>query len=714
MYPNLCPDTAMQCNWTLITLVVIFLIVNVSGFRITFNPNEKLTELSSRIDKSFFNLLKFSFKHEAFWPILIALRQAHYYNFSHTFAVSLGILQCNRILEIIGKENFPVKEIFDAELLNHEGLGLCFSHFPVEFFRDRLQIYPIESGRYKASYWGLEKTFKFLKLSLDQTKLTTNWYSWVIDSQVFMKDPNDEAPVIPRDSWEWIWKILCFYSVNMLPEHVNYGLIEAISSECDSELNHFYRNHQNINLKLSGILNWSNIIFNEEEVDFSRNQIMKIVTMSIFAIVYQNGHINQIRSRSFLLNHLTLITNGRRKFPLRKELKKFIKNILALPEKREHAKSMQSYLILFAEHLKGFALGPWLLNIILIWNYFNEQSYSSINEFIRPFTKIFFAPESRATAPDVCLLLKSTNSFLGGGDDFISNWIIEEHFSKRLSLAKAVFKDCPAEIPKQKRRNSKFFPLSFRIEDLYMNSRFVPKFSPMPMSIVVQKPAEQVCLSIFKEVNARLDFTVVIPMNTKIMTNRMVFEGNLPGILNLFFQNLMFSTRWFVSDFYELRPVLRPTLIFPPQLMEYLGILLGQAIVSNVKVPFLLDRRYFSLPDAFDTLNEPLLPISALIHEIYPDIANEATSKDLQIHRIIASLNHSSAYVLDKLSKHFRFNGNVELGPASTETIEEISNSLYDLNRIVLMGAERLRSGLNLAVPADSFKSRELHKIIFK
>ena len=107
----------------------------------------------------------------------------------------------------------------------------------------------------------------------------------------------------------------------MLPEHINYELIEAISNECDSELTNFYRNHQNINLKLSGILNWSKLIFNEEEVDFSRNQIMKIVTMSIFAIVYRNGHINQIRSRAFLLNYLTLITNGRRKFPLRKELK---------------------------------------------------------------------------------------------------------------------------------------------------------------------------------------------------------------------------------------------------------------------------------------------------------------------------------------------------------------------------------------------------------
>ena len=33
---------------------------------------------------------------------------------------------------------------------------------------------------------------------------------------------------------------------------------------------------------------------------------------------------------------------------------------------------MQSHLLLFAEHLKGFALGPWLLNVILIWNYFQH------------------------------------------------------------------------------------------------------------------------------------------------------------------------------------------------------------------------------------------------------------------------------------------------------------------------------------------------------
>ena len=63
--------------------------------------------------------------------------------------------------------------------------------------------------------------------------MTTNWYSWVIDSQVFMKAPNDEAPVIPRDFGNGYGKFYVIIQFNMLPEHVNYDLIEAISNECD-------------------------------------------------------------------------------------------------------------------------------------------------------------------------------------------------------------------------------------------------------------------------------------------------------------------------------------------------------------------------------------------------------------------------------------------------------------------------------------------------
>ena len=192
-------------TWTLITLIsTVILTVNISGFKITFNPTDTLTDLSSFLDKNLLNLIKYSFKHEAFWPILIAFRQAKYYNFPLTFAGVLGFMECSKLLEIIQNEEFPVKEIFNVEILNYERLSSCLSGLPIEFFKDRLQIYPIESKDFKMSDWGLEKSFEFLKLSFHNPKLTTNWYSWTCDKHAFSPSNQNQSnePILPRDTRE--------------------------------------------------------------------------------------------------------------------------------------------------------------------------------------------------------------------------------------------------------------------------------------------------------------------------------------------------------------------------------------------------------------------------------------------------------------------------------------------------------------------------------
>ena len=712
---------------TLITTFAFILtgfIVQISGFLINFNPTDKLIELSSIPNLNLLKLIKISLRHVQLWPILIAFRQARFYNFMPVFAGALTQMRCSEVLEIIENENFPVRDLFNVDVLNYEGLGGCFSRLPIEFFQNRLQINPTECENFQMSYWGIEKSFQFFKLAFDNPKLTTNWYSWANDEQAFNAPYDTEDPTglqfFPSYTWPWIWKLVSSCTINTVPDHINLQLIDIISHGYEESANRFYRNDPSVQSRLSVMLNWSNIAFFEEEILFSHDQIMKIITISLISIIYALGNDVNIRARDFLNNSLAVFRSGKRKFPLRTELKKFIRNVLATSQDREPVNIIQDQLLSFAVHLKGIASCPFFLNLILLWSYFNQYHYSTILEFVDPFTKIFFSSATKATAPDTCLLLKLSNSFLSGteDDEYITKWIIKTHFVKRSALAKEVFKECPNVIPKFSRVVSKIFPLSFRLEDLFMKSRFVFRLIPVSLGISFKEPSERICLSVFKKTDYRLDFSVPIPMNLRIMSGRSVYDGNLPGMLNLFFHNLMFCSSWFRVDLNDRRrdsrPILLPNLTFPPHFMESLGVLLAQAVVSNVRIPFLLDERYFNIPDAFDSLHERRQqPISALIEEIYPEILAGEYSFDIQLYRIIATLDFTTKNVIEILQRSFLMRGNFDLEPISVEP-NDILNTVYNLNRIVMMGADRLRSGLNVVIPGDSFKSKDLYKIIFK
>lgn len=697
----------------MVVIALLSLILTViSGFRITFNPTDKLIELSSIPDATLSNLIAYSFRNEPFWPILSAFKQARLYNFTPVFSSVLGFFQCSEIFDVILREEFPVKKVFDADTLNFDiGLIECFSRLPVEFFRDRLQINPMESKDFKTGHWGFGKSFEFLKMAFINPDMAINWYVWSSSTKFIPSGGFGGLTRFPNSSWSWIWKTISFVSIHSLPESLNLNLIKIISHRYDIEAEYFYRNDRNIPIRFSGILRWSNLQFDEEEIDFSRYQIMKIITISVFAFSYPAGNEVHQRSRAFLMNSLAVFKNGKRKFPLRKELKMFIRNVIAFnDQERDEIASIQLLLISFAKHLKGIALGPWLLNIIFIWTHFNDGNRSSIKDFLGPFTDVFFAPETFIMPSDICLLLEVLNSFLLS-DSHIAQLIIK---TQRLSQAKAVYKECPSEIPKLLQRDSKIFPLSFRIERLFIESRFISELTSFPLNILLKAaPPEQVCLSIFHVVNSRLDYLEVLPMNSKIITSKLFHYGNLRGMLELFFQSLMHSASWFEADLGDWRPVLRPSLTFPPHLMECIGVLLAQAVVSNVEVPFLLDKKYFFLSNAFDLLQEPRHPISSRLQEAYPEILEGKYTKCRKVHRILSTLHFTSTRILEKLQNRLTDRGIVDLEPIDSEP-SDISNSAYDLNRIVLMGAERLRFGMNLVILADSLKPKHLYKLIFK
>ena len=671
--------------------------------RIKFDPSEKLTELSSKTDTTFQNLLKKTFLDRDYWQILTGFSQARYYNFALVFIAMLEGMECDLVLEIIQSEGFPVGEIITADILANPRISACFAYLPDSFFIDKLKVTPMQSSHYRVTDWKPNQHSLFMKLSYENYNIKTNWYSWCFD------------PKLSLDYIESLttWKIINFNCIKEVPEILSINFLEILSPT--QQLIAF--NHQidrTTRSRISSLMN--SIVYaapSDEEIEIARNQIMRVMTISTYLIIYPQNCDLYNRAKFSLNSYLNNLKTNRRKFPLKQELKQFIRNLFSSPSERDTFAQICSLLLSFLDFCKGYARGSWILNIFLLWNHFRGDSYLMLNQFLDEFITTFLSPESFTTVSEICLFLRLVNFWISGPlDDYFT---IERIFSKffliKISLAREVLKECPAEIPKSKQKNSSAFPLNFRLEQVFKQSRFIENFSAHPVAVCMKKPPERICFSVFNLINRGSETyeTPILPLNIKLSIRNGSLELNLTRLLQVFFQNLIFTSHWF-DHFHrpKNRLILTPSLTFPPQLMEFIGFMLGKAVILNLKVPFIIDKRYFELRDAFDRTGEPPRNIVAIMREIYPNMWDFTTS--LQVHRIIESLDFSAARILELLTQP----GYI-LGPISSREPELTVNDPYNMYRIILMGSERLRIGLNQALPsAYLLKPQELYNLISK
>lgn len=685
-------------------MLILFFCSLVSGLRIIFDPSHKLTQLSSEIDSSFSKLMKISFLDSDYWPILAGFSQARYYNFTQVLIATMEKIECDIVLDIIQANNFPLKQVFSSELLAGSGLSLCLNFLPDTFFNNSLQISPMGSSGYKATFWDPNRHNLFMKMAYERPRVNDNWYSWCFDPDISMD-------YIDWQSRTWAWKFINFNCIRAAPEEFSSGLLEILRPI--DELILFNHPDKSILSRISGLVNSIAHGFSSNaEAIFATNQIMRIVTISTYLIIFPNNHVLKNRAAFLLARHLDNLEINRRKFLLRQELKIFIKNVLAPKEERDTLSQICTLLLTFMNFCSGSARSTWQLNIFLIWNYFRGTNYFGLNQFLDEFLTYFLAPESHPTAPDVCLFLRIVNSNISGpfDDNSTVERICSKFLFKKVSLSREIMKECPSEIPKNKRTVDSVFPLYFRLELLFKKTRFIDKFSANTIEFSFKNPPERSCLSLFARINYAFDASEgsILPINTKVLVRRGQFEGNLPEMLEIFFHNLM-HTRWF-DVFHSSRstkPILLPNFTLPPHFMEFIGFLLGKAVISNVDVPFLIDERYFELKDVFERLEESSQTVTSEIQEMYPNISANYRSS-LQVYRIIASLDLTASKVIQSITNSYT------LGPMTAQEPKFVANIPYNIYRIVLMGSERLRMGLNRALPAELLTTSQLYELIFQ
>lgn len=690
----------------------LFLLISskVTGLRIKFDPSIKLTNLSSFPDLNLFNLTVKSLANDQFWPLLCGFMEARYYK-APTLKKVLENSDCRMINELFQREGFPLRQLITPDLLDSKHIATCLSNLPLDFFL-KTRINPMESQRYAPSEWRSDQNYHFLTSSFNRPNLRTNWHNWCHDPNLTVLDTFGPS----LTDWTlWIWKTTSFYCINALQEPISMRLINIISPEDD--LIEFYESRQTMRTRLTKLFSkraGANST-TEEAIHFSIRQIMKVITLSTCILARPSSQEVVSRAKFVLNNYLSILKRNKRRFPFRHELKRLLHNLLlASPRERDAISIIQAHLLAMTEFCRGQVIGPWLLNVFLIWNYFcGADTLITTEQFIDPFLNVFFAKESMATASDTCLLLRFVNSILSGpyDDYFITEHIIASQFTRRLSLAREVFLECPSEIPRDKIIDSSIFPIELRLESLLKRSRFVDKITNYPIRLSLKRPPERLCLSVIHEITALLDHKkpdnfVFFPLNSKVITSGAIFRGNLPGLLTLFLKSLLLCEKWFHIKMGGLKPTILPTLSFPPHFMETIGFLLAQAVVSNVKIPFYIDFTYFNLMDTLTSQTEPSMTITTLLQKLYPNLLAEYSS-NIQTYRIIRSLSYTTTRMLSLIDPNYNIFGNDGFEP------DFIVNSSYDMYRIILMGSERLKMGLSAALPCYFLDSPQLYKLIF-
>lgn len=689
------------------------------------NLSNKLTNLSvaSIPNSNILSLTQEILKNEPLWPFLIAFSKAKCFNDNSVLIRFFDKLSCDTLFSLIFEQNFPMKQIMTSELIASS--SNCLACLTTKFYENYQQIIenPLESIIYLPSLWNPSQHTKFLEIGYDFQTFKTNWYSWCRDPNLTVNYFIENRPIWTKK----LWKTISFYCLNDLAENLNEELLKILSP--DEELLQF---NINDNMIRSRALTFFNHIVHQhhepsiEEIDFAVNQIMRVITMLTY-LVTNNVSLLRFEVLEVLDGYLRKLKANHRKFPKRKKLKKLLHYLLTTNQNIKLFLridiNLSETLIELMEFCRGHARGPWLLNVIIIWDHFRDKETSPpIKGYVNRFLDSFFAVEysSSITAVDACLFIRLIKSLTSRHDENFDD-IIDQHLLNRPDLISQLFKNCLNVISKSQLIDFKLFTVNSRVEHLLKITRSVDDFNPAPFYITFGR-AENIFTSIarkycqkLKDKETRPD--ILLPLNVQFTANNFKYEGNITELFKIFFKSLLDLDTWFSvrnprsNDDNALhdKPILIPSLLLPPQLMEPIGFFIGRAVSANVEIPFIIEENYFELWDTYKYVYD-YDPNSEVLNELYPQTHTYTTNLQVYLSIKYANLALSEIFIKMHPKNEIFFFDNAEM----EIDVNCINNSDSDMKTLILMGLERFWVGLNLAIPTDLLDNKNLYNLIFK
>jgi len=579
----------------------------------------------------------------------------------------------------------------------------CIISISSYFYKHNLLDNPFNSPKYLPSQWHEYQHVYLISLALNQRSLKTNWHQWCAD-------PNLSSDYLTEGEEHWpmrLWKSVSYFCIRSLSDEMsgimfNYFNpipdLASYSSEISSarsRVSHFFKR----------ILPSSAPTI--EEIQFSSEQILKIFSVLLYRINYAPNSTLSVLSGGLLQDYLlSLKYNHRRLFPMRRELKNFIREFLSF---RYNLQTTDGYnrictlLVKLMQFCADFeARGTWLLNVFVIWVYVRGDNDTLQDQFLQDFFKIFFSSRAHVTGPDVCALLNFVRETISDPSDYrlLIEVVSLRYLVDRPDLSTEILRSCPQEFPRKLITNSRVFPLKPRLETLLKGSRVVEALAP---SLIVRR----------KRHDERSLYSTLVALNTRfedsdskyVCLNSCIIVYNDRGMirefLNGLYNKLLMYSGWFSesSQLNDNRSLLLPLPFLPPQLMDAIGYLLGMSAVTNVPIPFVLDKDYFEMISAPN-------PSSPVLDVIYPYLLNFAS--DRSVFRAIACKDQPALLLLKGMC--FRTLKLYEL----IDEPEHVVNSLSQMKELITQGMKNLKIGINRALPGvDTITTSQLHYLIF-
>lgn len=665
----------------IVLLCVSFLLLNhqTNPLKISFSPSETLTKFSlySEDLKMVPFLLKM-FRDKEFWPVLAELSQARYYNFEEILSEFMSrYISCLELLNILSDPEFPVKKLLSGTVLVKN--SWCLSNLTSEVIQ-RAQN-PLDNVNFDASKWIFEHNSIFVR-SLDPPPLKHKWTNVCGDWDLFDRflEAEDEIADLILDSVS----LGCFKKLSV-------SSTLKLLDKLDEQLRNLCTNTNVTKPRSIWPFSYFSTTKPEECVLTCTNFIVVKRVITILSLTMRNVYSTEIDIRGRRILRYFLDCSDRR-------LKNLIDSFLNTSIYNNNRKNKIVYLLFEILEMycnEHFSNGTWLLNLLVVYKYFAGTGPEIYSPFFDRFLEVFFdASMTNLMTSNVASLLK----FLPSQADVIYQAL----FERRPDLIEPFIEDynIPADL------KMTHVPVEILLSRAFKSCR---KIDLTQYKFIIIDNNERDWISLIRSVSLKLisrtNRSKLLPLNFQVNINLSTFSVH--HLLNLFFSSILESIT--TSDWWKLtgqssdnRPIIIPSLLLPPQVMEAVGHFLASALNANMRIPFIIDWNYFSFTHKKN------------LRKLYPKLAEEFMASP-QISRII-KLDETvtlKEIFYSSFPNSFWLSGFHECSGRDCEQCD-VNYSEIDLKKLVIASSSLLRSSIIDALKMDSINHKVIHSLLFK
>lgn len=635
-------------------------------------------------------------ENEEFWPLLLKFNQARYFDFSSVLntVISTFKYDCTKILKILSHPNFPLKGTISSNVLVES--VICCSKLSDETLL-RAQN-PLEAIKFNRNFWSYDQFISFIKAGYHQgTPNNINWNHVCLSTEGFNLNPDAEL--------HFLNNIIGYECTRKLASSHVQLILSKMCDEIETS-EHFPRKIR----KLPSIVSRTLSSPDQDEISFSLNQVIKIVSIMSITISHKDNHEIMEQTRLFLFRYLIKLKDYNR-FPMGKKLVLIANAFLINDKSFLDSLEISNVMIKVLEFLKRNAIvpprAPWLINVLVLWHNLIGDRRNGKDIFLTQFLEIYFNPESRATSHDIHSIIK----FIGRNVQILNQHypqvssIMKNHFPSRPDLAKQYYFDYFKHMPDHLRSDDHIFPLEMRLSYIFKQIRRIDNFHMMRLHIFNPFKYED-CkdwIKILNRLSLFLDSNISnIPINSSVFYNDSTLK-KFSDIFEKFFNSFLESEWWQVNNCLEgsRPPIVRPSLLLPPQILEVFGFILGNSLRVGYKIPFSIDFWYFNLfEEGIKYSNHPFL-----LDQFYPERFQYRSLK--QIPRIMNLIHGSVHSVLSSCCPAGYWLKQQEGEPSV------IYNTDPMFIEILMKGSQYFRKGLGQVLPLSALSSKSLYNLLF-